>query len=283
MRLLVTGAKGLLGTDLLPVLQNSGYEVIAFGSSELNITDEDSIKYALTHHKPDVVVNCAAYTAVDKAEEEHKEAQRITDHGAGLLAAATKQIGARLVHFSTDFVFDGTSNTPYTEEDKTNPIGVYGKTKLDGELKIIASGARAVIIRTSWLYGHTGKCFVRSIIDGATKKDELRVVSDQVGSPTYSVDLSVAAAALIENGYSGIVNFSNEGIASWYDFATLIVKLARDNGVSVKCKSVTPIKSIEYPLAAKRPCYSVLDKTLYRKLTGRPVPHWMDALKRYIQ
>ena len=279
MKLIVTGAKGMLAGDLLPLLED--YEVRAFTKEELDITDEEAIRAALAEENPHILVNCAAYTNVDGAEDEEEMAYTINARAPGFLAQECKRIGARLVHISTDFVFDGSKPRPYTEEDLPKPLNFYGLSKLDGEREIQKHTDNFVIIRTSWLYGHRGKNFPKTILTRAGELEELRVVYDQVGTPTYTVDLAHAIVELL-SAPAGIYNFSNEGVASWYDFAYNIVELAKKEAVALRVKTIRPILSEELNLKATRPHYSVLHKDKYRRYTGLPIPHWLDGLERWL-
>ena len=280
MKLIVTGAKGMLAGDLLPLLAD--YEVRAFSKEELDITDDEAIRDALERENPHIVINCAAYTNVDGAEDEEERAYSINARAPGLLAHECRRIGARLVHISTDFVFDGSKPQPYTEDDLPKPLNFYGLSKLDGEREIQKQTENFIIIRTSWLYGHGGKNFPRTILTRAKELEELKVVYDQVGTPTYTVDLAHAIVALL-SAPTGIYNFSNEGVASWYDFAYNIIGLARKEGAKLKANSIKPILSKELNLKATRPHYSVLHKAKYRRHTGKEIPHWLDGLERWLK
>lgn len=283
MNVLVTGSGGQLGTDIVPILSDAGFSITGLSSKALDITDEAKTLEAVLSVKPQVIINCAAYTAVDKAETEKEKAFKVNRDGARNLAGAAKKAGAFIVHVSTDFVFDGLKSTPYIETDHTRPLGVYGESKLAGERAVQDSGARYAIVRTSWLYGHTGNNFVKTIIRLATEKDSIRVVYDQTGSPTWTKELAKAlkAFALAEangNAIEGIYHFSNEGVASWYDFAVMIIEEARLCGVPIKCSAVEPILTSGYPTPAKRPPYSVLDKEKIKKALGIAIPHWRASL-----
>ena len=280
MDVVVTGAKGMLATDLLPLLE--GHRVRAYGRAELDITDYGAIKEALRAHPADVLINCAAYTDVEGAEDNRQQALLVNGVAAGRLARACKEEGVRLIHISTDFVFDGTTPRPYTEDDPTNPLSIYGKSKLQGEQEIMANTEDFIIIRTSWLYGHGGKNFARTILNRAATMEQLKVVYDQVGTPTYTKDLANAVLALVE-APAGIYHFSNEGVASWYDFAYNIIRLAEREGAELKAKTIRPILAEELTLKATRPHYSVLSKAKYRNQTALDVPHWVDGLERWLK
>lgn len=272
----------MLAQGLIPLLDKRGCRLFAFPQAGLDITDIPAVRKTLESAGPGVVVNCAAYTNVDRAEEEKKEAFSVNAKGPENLARVCGEIGARLVHISTDFVFDGKKTTPYNEEDEPNPLSVYGKSKLRGEENIQKETDDFIIIRTSWLYGRDGIHFVDRILSLARKKRSLGIVFDQVGTPTYTLDLARAIINLLESP-SGIYHFSNEGVASWYDLAESAVEMARDKGVKMKLKEIRPILTEEYPAPAKRPDYSVLDKSKYKKVTGALIPHWRESLSRYIE
>ncbi len=280
MTLLITGANGMLAGDLLPFLE--GYQTRTFTKEELDVTDEKAIRDVLEKERPRVLINCAAYTNVDGAEDEKERAYSVNARAPGLLARECRRINARVVHISTDFVFDGSKPQPYTEEDLPRPVNFYGLSKLDGEREIQKHTDNFVIIRTSWLYGHSGRNFPATILKRAGELEELRVVYDQVGTPTYTVDLARAIVTLLE-APAGIYNFSNEGVASWYDFAYNIIELAKKEGMALKVRRIRPVLSGELNLKAKRPHYSVLHKGKYRRHTGQHIPHWLEGLERWLK
>jgi len=282
MKYFVAGARGMLASDLIPMLEKKG-DVICGCRPGFDITDPDKVNKSLKAYMPDIVINCAAYTAVDKAESDKEAAFGINEKGAENLARACRETGAKLVHVSTDFVFDGKSNQPYTEDDTTNPAGVYGASKLAGEISIKDAADDYLIVRTSWLYGKKGNNFVKTILRLASEREELGIVYDQTGTPTYTKDLAEGIINLIENKASGIYHFSNEGVCSWYDFAHEIIDIAEKRGEKFKLKKLRPILTEDYPAPAKRPAYSVLDKAKYKEATSREVPHWRDGLKRYLE
>lgn len=292
-RLAVVGASGMLAT-MVQRLAPAKYEVIPLGRPGLDLTDGTSSLAALREIRPHAIINCAAYTDVDGAESNEALANRVNESGAGNLALAARDVGAVLVHVSTDYVFDGEKSTPYVETDPPNPRSAYARSKFRGEQAVTASGLeRFFIVRTGWLYGPGGKNFVETIIRLAKEREELRIVADQAGSPTYTEDLAQAIFNLLaldqsrEEGQSsgplyGIYHFSGEGVCSWYEFACEIVAQLRKAGASVKAERILPIKTTDYPLPAPRPAYSVLSKDKYRNVTGAKVPLWQESLSRYI-
>lgn len=281
MRFFVAGARGMLAADLIPILENMG-EVSCGSRPDFDISDPEKVNKSLKACMPDIVINCAAYTAVDKAETDEEMAFAVNARGPEVLAKASKEIGAKLIHISTDFVFDGKGNMPYVESDQTNPICVYGASKLAGETSIIKNTDNYLIVRTSWLYGKNGGNFVKTILRLASEREELGIVYDQTGTPTYTKDLAEGIVNLIKNKASGIYNFSNEGVCSWYDFAREIVDIEEGMGKKHKLKRLNPILTKDYPTPAKRPAYSVLNKSRYKETTSQDIPHWKDGLKRYL-
>lgn len=279
MKILVTGSHGQLGNEMARVAKGSSDEFIFTDIDELDITDSAAVQALVGREHVDVIVNCAAYTNVDRAEDDYATADRINNLATGNLAAAAKAADAILIHVSTDYVFDGTGCVPYTEDRPTAPTGVYGITKLAGEKAALATGCKCIILRTAWLYSVWGKNFVRTMIRLTAEKDSLGVVFDQVGSPTYAGDLADAIGHIIATRQldkTGIYHFSNEGVCSWYDFTVAIAELAGN-----EC-DIRPIHSDEFPSKVKRPHYSVLDKTLFRNTFGYNIPHWMQSLKQCI-
>ena len=281
MKFLVAGARGMLASDLIPLLEKKG-DVKCGSRPDFDISNQDQIHKTLKAYMPDLVINCVAYTAVDKAESEKNAAFETNERGAENLARACRETGAKLVHVSTDFVFDGGGNRPYIEDDITNPIGIYGTSKLAGETSIKNTTDNYLIVRTSWLYGKKGNNFVKTILRLASEREELGIVYDQTGTPTYTKDLAEGIINLIENKASGIYHFSNEGVCSWYDFAHEIIDIAEKRGETFKLKKLKPILTKDYPVPAKRPAYSVLNKAKYKEATSREIPHWRDGLKRYL-
>ena len=268
---LITGSKGQLGTELSKLLPDA----ICADIDVLDITDEVAVKNFVYDNNIDVIINCAAYTAVDKAETDIELATKINVDGPKNLAKS----GAKIIHISTDYVFDGTGHKPYNPDEKTNPVSVYGKTKQAGELAVLENADVAVVIRTAWLYSPYGNNFVKTMRRLGNEKSEISVVADQIGTPTYAADLADAIVKILpqmtsEN--SGVYHFTNEGVCSWYDFASEIMELS-----NLKCV-VNPIKSSQYSTPAARPFYSVLDKDKIKQVFGINIKHWKDGLKRCI-
>jgi len=284
-KLALIGANGMLAR-MVRHLAPPYFDVTSFDLPDFDITDRNIVLSAMTGLRPHVIVNCAAYTDVDGCETNEELALRVNGSGPGYLAEAALETGAILVHISTDYVFAGDKTEPYTEDDPTGPLSSYGRSKLKGETAILASGlARYLIIRTSWLYGPGGKNFVETILRLAGEREELRIVADQQGSPTYTEDLANAVFSLLETEDVqmpyGIYHFSNAGSCSWYEFALEIVRLARLNKLPVKAESIKPIRTEDYPLPAKRPSYSIFSKQKYETITGRSIPEWRESLIRY--
>lgn len=280
MRYFIAGAMGMLAADLTALLEGRA-EVFKGDLPDFDITDLDAVTKSLREINPDVLINCAAYTAVDRAEDEKELAFLVNGTGAKNLAIACRETKTRLVHISTDFVFDGKKCIPYEEDDTPNPLSVYGGSKLDGERRILEILNDSLIVRTSWLYGSHGKNFVKTILRLASEREELGIVYDQTGTPTYTKDLAGGIVDLIDIACSGIYHFSNEGVCSWYDFACEIIEMAASRGDHFRLKRLKPILTEEYPTPAARPGYSVLNKAKYKNATGREIPHWRDGLKRY--
>lgn len=279
MNVLVTGANGQLGNEMRLMAQNSSYHYIFTDVEELDITDFNAILQTVKEKEIQIIVNCAAYTNVDKAENDFDIANALNNIAVGRLANVAKAQNATLIHISTDYVFNGNNHIPYTEDDITDPIGVYGKTKLAGEETIKKVGCNYIILRTAWLYSKWGNNFVKTMQKLTLEKDSLSVIFDQIGSPTYAKDLAHAISLIIERNMlnqQGIYHYSNEGVCSWFDFAKEICELSGHN-----C-NITPIHSQEYPSKVTRPHYSVLDNTKFKETFGIPVPYWKDSLKKCI-
>ena len=282
MVVLVTGANGQLGQAIQSVVGNfPSIDFVFCSSSELNITDKNNCESIFEKHKPQFCINAAAYTAVDKAESEPEKAFVINVTGAQNLAEVCKTHDTILLHVSTDFVFDGLATQPYSEEDVPNPTGVYGVTKLQGEQAIQNTWEKHFIIRTSWVYSQFANNFMKTMLRLASERDSISVVSDQIGTPTNAVDLAECLLAIISTQHPtpktqhlyGIYNFSNEGQCSWYDFAKEIFKV---NNISI---NLQPIPTTAYPTPAKRPAYSVLDKSKIKSVFGIEIKNWKESLK----
>lgn len=288
MKVLVTGSAGQLAGDLIPALERGGHSVTGFASGALDITDADKVGFEAARLRPGCIINTAAYTKVDLAEKERERAFAVNRDGARNLARAAASTGAPLIHISTDFVFDGSKGTPYDEEDPTGPLGVYGASKLAGEEEILKVLPEHYIIRTSWLYGARGNNFVKTILRLAAERDAIRVVYDQAGTPTWTGDLAASVVTVIDAIEAGtldygIYNYSNEGVASWYDFAEAVVEESRRLGATLKCRAIEPILTAEYPTPAKRPAYSVLDKQKIKRTFGVRIPHWRASLIKMLE
>ena len=280
MNILITGCNGQLGNEmqLLETLHPE-YRFFNTDVAELDITNSEAIERFVTDNAIDGIVNCAAYTAVDKAEENQDFCQVLNADAPGYLAAAIEKRGGWMIQISTDYVFDGTNHKPYVETDPVCPNSTYGRTKLAGEQAVMLNCKNAMVIRTAWLYSTFGNNFVKTMIRLGKEKQELGVIFDQIGTPTYARDLAVAIFAAISKGIvSGIYHFSNEGVISWYDFTKAIHRIA---GIDT-CK-VRPLHTEEYPTPAARPHYSVLDKTKIKQTFGIEIPYWETSLKECIE
>ncbi|MBE0500015.1 MAG: dTDP-4-dehydrorhamnose reductase [Desulfuromonadales bacterium] len=287
-KIVVIGANGMLAQKVIEAA-DSAAKVICLDLPEFDITDRVAVLHTIEELCPDVIINCAAYTQVDKCETEEALAFRVNGEGPGFLAEAAKECDAVLVHISTDYVFAGDSGTPYREDDPVGPLSVYGRSKLKGERAIIASGLlRYFILRTSWLYGPGGPNFVETVLRLAAEREELRIVSDQIGSPTYTGDLARAIFALLQKSDDGrgsiygIYHFSGDGACSWYDFASVIVARAQAAGIPLRVKTITPITTADYPLPAIRPAYSVFNKSKYQTAVAANIPQWQQSLQIYL-
>ena len=282
MNILVTGANGQLGCEMRRLGAVSPNNYIFTDVAELDITNADAVMYVAKHYSIDAIINCAAYTNVDKAESDEATAELINATAVANLAAAMKEVGGTLFHVSTDYVFGSEGNTPRTEDMPLNPLGVYGKTKLHGEQAILESGCKALIFRTAWLYSEFGNNFLKTMLRLTAEKEQLNVVFDQVGSPTYAGDLALAIFSIIEaglyEGNEGIYHFSNEGVCSWYDFAVEIAAVAGNTG----CR-INPCHSSEFPSPVTRPPYSVLDKTKIKATFDIDIPHWRESMEYCIK
>ena len=275
--ILVTGANGQLGQEMRRLGAVSPHRYLFTDIAELDITDPEAVRRCVAENSVQVIVNCAAYTQVDRAEEEEARARLLNRDAVAHLAAAAREHDAVLIHISTDYVFGGTGNTPRTEEMPVAPLGVYGRTKLEGEEAIAASGCRHLIFRTAWLYSEFGSNFLKTMLRLTAERPQVQVVFDQVSTPTYAGDLALALFSIIEAGrereHQGIYHFSDEGVCSWYDFA---LEIARAAGRTA-CE-VLPCHSSEYPSKVVRPAYSVLDKSKVKRDFGIDIPHWRDSM-----
>lgn len=287
IRILVTGAQGQLGRALqLAASRFKTMEWHFHGRQDLDLLDAEMVDRMVRFLQPDVIINTAAYTAVDKAEEASDEAFALNRDAVGFLAASALATGAKLIHISTDYVYDNGQTRPYLETDDVQPESVYAASKRAGETLVLTSDPGNVVIRTSWLYGAHGQNFLQTMLRLGRERDELNVVFDQVGTPTCTTDLAEFLVKLLEklqtdggefHSFSGIYNFSNEGVCSWYDFAVAIMRIRQ-----IQCK-ISPIRSAAYPTAAKRPAYSVMDKARIKSQFGVDIAHWRDALERCLR
>lgn len=280
MNILVTGANGQLGNEMRIVSRESADNYIFTDVAELDITDLEAVRSMVAEKNVKVIVNCAAYTNVDKAEEDVEFCELLNAKAVENLAVAMKEVDGLLVHVSTDYVFGGDPyNTPCTEDKKGTPTGVYGLSKLHGEQNIQRVGCHHLIIRTAWLYSEFGKNFVKTMLTLTATKPQLKVVFDQVGTPTYAYDLAAAIYNIVENrkyeGNDGVYHYSNEGVCSWYDFTKMIAEYAGNTACDIQ-----PCHSNEFPSKVVRPAYSVLDKTKIKTTFGLTVPYWTDSLKK---
>ncbi|MCL2880731.1 MAG: dTDP-4-dehydrorhamnose reductase [Treponema sp.] len=281
------GNKGMLGTELSLLLEQSGLPMVGT-DREVDITDPDVLWNFAQPKSIDWIVNCAAYTAVDRAEDDEENCRLLNTTGAGNIARTAHRIGARLIHLSTDYVFNGRGTRPYTEEDATDPIGVYGLTKQDGEIRVREENAESYIIRTAWLYGKYGNNFVHTMLRLMKEKESVSVVNDQRGSPTWARDLAQVIVAFIRQVNDGktipygIYHYTNEGEISWFDFAREIYNKGRSLGILTKGCEVKPCTSAEFPAKVKRPEYSVLDKAKIKKTLGIRIPAWDESLREFL-
>ena len=282
MNILVTGANGQLGSEMRRLGAVSPNNYIFTDVAELDITDSAVVSAFVKQHSVDAIINCAAYTNVDKAESDEATAELINATAVGNLAVAAKDMNATLFHVSTDYVFGLEGNTPRTEEMPTAPLGVYGRTKLMGEQAIAESGCKALIFRTAWLYSEFGNNFLKTMMRLTAEREQLNVVFDQVGTPTYAGDLALAIFSIIEAGVypgnEGIYHFSNEGACSWYDFAVEIAAAAGNTSCHI-----SPCHSSEFPSPVTRPPYSVLDKSKIKKTFDIDIPHWRESMEYCIK
>lgn len=274
MNILLTGRNGQVGSELAALLQPLG-SVIATDRTKLDLGDADAVRRVVRDAKPGVIVNSAAYTAVDKAETEETLAMRVNGEAPGVLAEEAKRLGALLVHYSTDYIFDGRNDRPYVEDDAPAPAGAYGRTKLEGEKRIRASGCRHLIVRTAWVYGEGGN-FVRAILRQASQGNALRVVNDQLGAPTWARDIADVSVQLIRKRAESTYHVSAAGVTSWYDVA---LEVLRRSHLQVE---VRPVSTAEYGARAPRPAYSVLDNRKLAAIGIAPIADWRSRLARYL-
>lgn len=279
MKVLITGGNGQLGRALRGAAPRH-VKLSVFGSGELDITEPRVVHDVVRRIAPDYIINTAAYTAVDRAEKEEAIALAVNAGGVANLSASARAHGARLVQVSTDFVFGGDHGKPITPDSRCEPLGAYGRSKLAGE---IAAGEDATIIRTAWVYSANGANFVLTMLRLLSERDELKVVADQVGTPTWATSLAEAIWKLVADAHRGIHHFTDSGVASWYDFAVAIQEEALALGLLEQGIAIVPIKSDEYPTPARRPLYSVLDKTDTFRAIGGPAPHWRINLRRMLR
>tara|TARA_B100000886_G_scaffold190530_1_gene131128 strand:+ start:26350 stop:27219 length:870 start_codon:yes stop_codon:yes gene_type:complete len=281
MKILVIGSNGQLGSEIKEIaVDYKDFNFLFRDLPELNICKKDALNTFILNKNIDLVINCAAYTAVDKAEENAEIAEQVNSLGVQNLVNALEKVNGKLIHISTDYVFDGCNSEPYKESDHVNPLGVYGKTKREGELFVINSSIDSIVIRTSWLYSSFGNNFVKTMHRLGNEKNFLSVISDQIGTPTYARDLAKVCLDIISisdteriSNKGKVYHYSNEGVASWYDFAITIMELSGSNCV------IKAIQTIDYPTIAKRPHYSVLDESKIKKDFNIEIPYWKDSLK----
>ncbi len=276
MKVFVTGAKGQLGHDVVNELEKRGHTAIGVDIEEMDITDKDAVKRVITQVSPEAVVHCAAYTAVDAAEEQVELCHRVNGLGTENMAEVCKELNCKLMYISTDYVFNGQGTRPWEPDDERAPLNVYGQTKYEGELAVEAL-EKYFIVRIAWVFGVNGKNFIKTILNLGKTRDHLTVVDDQVGSPTYTYDLARLLVDMIETEKYGRYHATNEGVCSWYEFACEIFKKA---GIEI---TVSPVSSNEYPAKAKRPQNSRMDKSKLKEMGFKPLPTWQDALERYLK
>ena len=284
--ILLIGSNGQVGKELQQILQPYG-DLIAVTRPTVDLAQPDTLRSVIRENHPQIIINAAAYTAVDKAESEPDLAKTINGTAPRIIAEEAEKSGAFLIHISTDYVFDGNSSRPYQETDSTNPLSVYGETKLVGEQAIQNSCAHHFILRTAWVYGTFGKSnFVKTMLRLGAEREEIRVVADQIGSPTWAKDIAGAIARILPQStpeISGIYHYTNSGVASWYDFAITIFEEAQHLGIPLKVQRIIPITTSEYPTPARRPSYSVLSCTKISTVSENHPPHWRQALRQMLK
>lgn len=276
MKVLVTGVKGQLGYDVVKELEKRGLEAVGVDIDEMDITDAGSVKTVIGQAAPDAVIHCAAYTAVDAAEDNEAVCRKVNAEGTQNIATVCKELDIKMIYISTDYVFDGEGTRAWEPDDERNPVSVYGQTKYEGELAVQNTLDKYFIVRIAWVFGINGKNFVKTMLRLAETHDSLTVVNDQFGSPTYTYDLARLLVDMVQTEKYGIYHATNEGICSWYEFACAIFKEA---GIDMK---VSPVSSEEYAAKAKRPCNSRMSKEKLTEMGFEKLPTWQDALKRYI-
>lgn len=279
---LVLGSNGQLGSAL-QATKPEDVKLIARDLPEFDLTDPDATAKLVEEASADVIINAAAYTAVDKAETEQAAAFQANVAGVGIAANAAGRHGARFIHISTDYVFDGTKGYPYRPDDQTSPLGVYGRTKLDGEKAALAACDNCLIVRTAWLYGDQGANFVKTMLRLMASHPQVRVVSDQIGTPTYSRSLAEALWMLARNDRRGVLHYTDSGVASWYDFACAIQEEALRLGLLKEAVPVLPISTAEFPTPARRPSFGILDKSETWAILGKPAVHWRTNLRAMLE
>ena len=277
MKVLVTGVKGQLGFDVMNELQTRGIEAVGVDIEEMDITDSLSVKKVITQAAPDVVIHCAAYTAVDAAEENEAVCRKVNADGTENIAKVCRMLDCKMIYISTDYVFDGKGTRPWEPDDERHPLNVYGQTKYEGELAVQKNLTKYFIVRIAWVFGKNGKNFIRTMLNLAKTHDTITVVNDQFGSPTYTYDLAKLLVDMTESDKYGIYHATNEGICSWYEFACEIFKQA---GVNV---NVIPVTAAEYQAKAKRPENSRMSKSKLTENGFERLPSWQDALSRYLK
>ena len=276
MKVLVTGVKGQLGHDVVNELEKRGHQAIGVDVEEMDITDETAVKTVITGAAPDAVIHCAAYTAVDAAEDHEDLCRRVNALGTGYVASVCRDLNCKLMYISTDYVFNGQGTRPWEPDDERQPLNVYGQTKYEGELAV-ETLEKYFIVRIAWVFGVNGKNFIRTMLNLGQTRDSLTVVDDQIGSPTYTFDLASLLADMIETDRYGRYHATNTGLCSWYEFACEIFRQA---GMKVK---VSPVSSQEYPAKARRPANSRMDQRKLGENGFEPLPPWQDALGRYLE
>lgn len=283
MKILVTGASGQLGREAVLAFSTRGDEVTGIDREDLDLAGDGEVAEAIAAYRADWIIHCAAYTRVDLAEAEREAAFAVNRDAARVVAQGAQQSHSRLLHVSTDFVFGGKQATPYREDDAGDALSVYGQSKWEGEQAVLTVLPRALIVRTAWVYGAHGNNFVKTMLRLMAEKDEIQVVDDQIGTPTWTADIVKAMQGLMENDATGIYHFTNEGVASWYDLAYEILSVAPALGYPVKTLRLHPIASSQWSCAARRPAYSVLSKEKIRRLLAYDIPHWRGSLHRMLK